>query len=109
MKAYRCDRCGKYYEDNGCSRKYYVTTLKFTTGCVKDLCPECQAGLNDFMGAYCSNDSSEDKAKGESSEDKKDCITCIGSEDKDYEQSFCHDCIKGIQNHYKEICTDEID
>lgn len=36
------------------------------------------------------------------SEDKKDCTTCIGFRDKDYEQSFCHDCIKGIQNHYKE-------
>lgn len=35
------------------------------------------------------------------SEDKKDCTTCIGLEDADYERWFCHDCIKGIQNHYK--------
>ena len=33
--------------------------------------------------------------------DKKDCTTCIGFGDKDYAQSFCHDCIKDIQNHYK--------
>ena len=39
--------------------------------------------------------------ENEGSVDTKDCTTCIGFRNKDYEQSFCYDCIKGIQNHYK--------
>ena len=37
----------------------------------------------------------------EVNENKGDCTTCIGFLDKDYAQSFCYDCMRGIQNHYK--------
>ena len=48
-KANICDRCGMYYVDSGCKKEYYITTAITMTGCHKDLCPDCQQELNDFM------------------------------------------------------------
>jgi hypothetical protein len=49
----------------------------------------------------------EPPQKSENSVDKKNCATCIGFRDKEYEQLFCHDCLKGIQNHYKTESEDK--
>ncbi len=71
-----CDICEYFedydYEDNNISEYRYVANVK------------------DILQII-------DKYKA----DKKDCTTCIGFGDNDYAQSFCHDCIKDIQNHYK--------
>ena len=67
MKAYKCDRCRKYYEDDGHMKRFYITTSKFTAGATEDLCPECQRELNDFMDLYTPKDrckSEEENADG---------------------------------------------
>lgn len=65
MRAYKCDRCKKYYEDNGHMKKFYITTTPFTAGCTKDLCPECQGLLNDFMELYTPQDGAESGKENE--------------------------------------------
>lgn len=52
MRAYKCDRCKKYYEDGGHEKKYYITEASFGQKGIKDLCPECQIELNNFMNLY---------------------------------------------------------
>ena len=44
-KAYKCDRCGKLFEKTKSTERFYVTSNRE----IKDLCPECQKILNDFM------------------------------------------------------------
>lgn len=44
-RAYKCDRCGKFFEKTKSTERFYVTTNKER----KDLCPECQEILNNFM------------------------------------------------------------
>ena len=56
MKAYKCDRCRKYYEDDGREKKYYITAAPSWQEGIKDLCPECQRELNDFMELYTPKD-----------------------------------------------------
>lgn len=65
MKAYKCDRCRKFYEDDESLKKFYITTSKFTTGATKDLCPECQRELNDFMRLYTPKDGAESGKENE--------------------------------------------
>ena len=48
-KANICDRCGMYYVDLGFRKHYYVTTTPAATYSTKDLCPDCQKELDEFM------------------------------------------------------------
>lgn len=47
-RAYKCDRCEKFFESIKSTEKFYVTTT-VNMHKVLDLCPECQKMLNDFM------------------------------------------------------------
>lgn len=44
-KAYKCDRCGKLFERTKSTERFYVITNRER----KDLCPECQKMLDNFM------------------------------------------------------------
>ena len=56
-KAYKCDRCGKFYEENIISheneRRYLVTKNAKGDGMIRehdfDLCGECQEMLEKFL------------------------------------------------------------
>lgn len=55
--AYKCDRCGKYFDKKNDDKPGYYTVLKTVEVkgspccCSKEihLCLSCQSGLNDFM------------------------------------------------------------
>lgn len=44
-KAYKCDRCGKFFEKTKSTERFYIVTNREA----KDLCSECQEILNNFM------------------------------------------------------------
>lgn len=51
-KAYKCDICGKLFED--CDRttpprKWYITPSKFCVGIYLDICETCQDKLDNFV------------------------------------------------------------
>lgn len=50
MVIYKCDRCGKHYDEKNYTSEYEVLK-KSRTGfpLSLDLCPECQKKLDEFM------------------------------------------------------------
>lgn len=55
MIAYKCDRCGKFYEDY-ISRKskeiYNITRNPNIIGCCLDLCKGCSDELQEWVDAF---------------------------------------------------------
>lgn len=48
MRAYQCDRCGELYSYFSKSIKreeIYITSSNTLSGCIKDLCGQCQEEL----------------------------------------------------------------
>jgi hypothetical protein len=55
MKAYKCDRCGKLYEkykNQGTSQFFNITCNPCTSGNLLDLCPKCNAELQEWVANY---------------------------------------------------------
>lgn len=52
MRAYKCDVCGKLYDNiTGCVPNIVIREYVHPYGDkIKELCPECQARLEDFVG-----------------------------------------------------------
>ena len=48
MDAFKCDRCGGYYDERG---EYELVVGKRSSRglAISDLCPDCQSDLMDFM------------------------------------------------------------
>lgn len=54
--AYKCDRCGAYYDEET-TGEYNITETKMIGAREQDLCDECQDDLDEFMdGAEVSDD-----------------------------------------------------
>ena len=52
MKAYKCDRCGKLFEkykNQGTSEFFNITRNPCITGNCLDLCPNCNAELQEWV------------------------------------------------------------
>lgn len=51
MIIYKCDRCGKTYDEKNYSSEYIVSKRLRVCGLPlsEDLCPECQKKLDEFM------------------------------------------------------------
>lgn len=52
MRAYKCDRCGKLFEkykNQGTSEFYNITRDPCSSGDCLDLCPNCNAKLQDWV------------------------------------------------------------
>ena len=68
MRAYRCDRCKKYYEtDARCNGKHYIiTNISFDISAkvsAKDLCPECTKELEEWWNAGKPEKEAEDESR----------------------------------------------
>lgn len=49
-KAYKCDICGKLFEDcDRTPRNWYITHSKFCGGVCLDICETCQDKLDNFV------------------------------------------------------------
>lgn len=65
MKAYKCDRCGKLFEKyryQGTSDFFNITHNPYQTGSCLDLCPECNAELQEWVANGKEQTGSEDQA-----------------------------------------------
>ena len=55
MKAYKCDRCGEFYDKEATSIQsgnYYVLKNPHNASSKLDLCPKCQREINECMDIY---------------------------------------------------------
>lgn len=50
MKAYKCDRCGKFFSEYGYApSKFYITRTPNASGHCLDLCQNCNAELQEWV------------------------------------------------------------
>lgn len=52
MTAYKCDRCGKFFENykgQGTTEFLNITRNPYMNNCCLDLCPSCNADLQDWF------------------------------------------------------------
>lgn len=64
MKAYKCDRCGKLFENKIASREYLITKANLTIrNCWLDLCEDCQDRLDNWMNIYKESEPQESEVK----------------------------------------------
>lgn len=64
MKAYKCDRCGKLFEGynyQGTREFYSITRNPYASGNCLDLCPDCNAELQEWVANDKEQAESEDK------------------------------------------------
>ena len=55
MKAYKCDRCGKFFEkykDQGTAEFFNITRNPCVSGNCLDLCPKCNDELQEWVTNY---------------------------------------------------------
>ena len=72
MRAYQCDRCGKFYSrSNKDLNKIFITGSCTQIGCIKDLCGKCQKELEAWWGKKKKGKKNEQKA-GEEKTEKAD-------------------------------------
>lgn len=72
MRAYQCDRCGKFYSrSNKDLNKIFITGSCTQTGYIKDLCGKCQKELEAWWGKKKKGKKNEQKA-GEEKTEKAD-------------------------------------
>ena len=69
MRAYQCDRCGRFYsflsKNTG---KISITDTRTTTLLAKDLCDECQKELEAWWGKKNEQKASEEKVENQDAE-----------------------------------------
>ena len=72
MRAYQCDRCGKFYSrSNKELNKIFITVSCTSNMYIKDLCGKCQKELEAWWGKKKKGKKNEQKA-GEEKTEKAD-------------------------------------
>ena len=87
MKAYKCDRCGKFFEkykNQGTSEFFNITRNPCVSGNCLDLCPKCNSELQEWVANENCNCTDADIAKSfiEDVESVKDLLPGAESEDQ---------------------------